>query len=311
MNKKYTLNRTSCSNPNFKLLVTHLDKELFEELQEDQATYDQYNLVPNINTAVIVYDAETPIAIGCYKHYTGTTVEIKRMFVNKEYRGKGISKLVLTELENWALENGYSKAILETSRFFNTAISLYTNAGYKIIANYDQYKNLADSICFKKELLPPSEFKNLEGIEYFNFEEDFVEDGIRCIPMAVRFKLDATGIKLQLNQWSKFSVEERVKLALLNCHNTPQINEYNKYLEALIIKYTGQKPTPLAVNNNPEWANTNTIPPQIIDKIGAKISISQWQNLTNLQRFALCKLSRQNHESKNLPKAIKEFGINY
>ena len=74
------------------------------------------------------------------------------MFVEKEYRGKGLSKRVLKELEKWAEELGFRNAILETSVHFETARSLYMNAGYTIIENYDQYKGLDESICMKKVL---------------------------------------------------------------------------------------------------------------------------------------------------------------
>jgi len=36
----------------------------------------------------------------------------------------------------------------------------------------------------------------MNGIEYFKFEEDFIEEDVRCIPMIVRFKMDLAGIKL-------------------------------------------------------------------------------------------------------------------
>ena len=55
------------------------------------------------------------------------------------------------------------------------------------------------------------------NIEYFDFEEDFVEKNIRCIPMIVRFKMDKAGIKLKLTEWSKFSVEERIELSKRPC----------------------------------------------------------------------------------------------
>ena len=42
------------------------------------------------------------------------------------------------------------------------------------------------------------------SIQYFLFEEDFIEKNVRCIPMIVRYKLDTVGIKLQLSQWSRF-----------------------------------------------------------------------------------------------------------
>ncbi len=49
--------------------------------------------------------------------------------------------------------------------------------------------------------------------QYFRFEEDFVEDGVCRIPMTVRFKLDACGIKLKLEHWTRFTPKERGRLA--------------------------------------------------------------------------------------------------
>ena len=54
-------------------------------------------------------------------------------------------------------------------------------------------------------------------LAYFQFEKDFMEDGIRCIPMMVRFKLDACGIKLKLKEWSKFSPDEKNMLCEMDC----------------------------------------------------------------------------------------------
>ena len=51
----------------------------------------------------------------------------------------------------------------------------------------------------------------------FDFETDFMENNIRCIPMIVRFKLDAIGIKLKLAEWSRFTVEERTRLTEKSC----------------------------------------------------------------------------------------------
>jgi putative acetyltransferase len=145
--------RTSTNDPGFIQLVAALDYELWNELFEDQSTYDQYNKVPNITTAIIVYDDLKPVACGCYKECDNKTVEIKRMFVDKAYRGKSLSKLVLNGLEKWAIENGFEYSILETSIHFNVAQSLYFKAGYTIISNYDQYAGLEESVCMKKRLV--------------------------------------------------------------------------------------------------------------------------------------------------------------
>lgn len=91
--------RTSTNDTDFIHLISLLDHELWVELKEDQSTYDQYNKVPGISTAIIIYADKKPFACGCFKVYDDKTVEVKRMFVDKAYRGKGISKMILTELE--------------------------------------------------------------------------------------------------------------------------------------------------------------------------------------------------------------------
>lgn len=148
----YTIKRTTASDKDFQLLVKKLDHELWNELKEDQATYDQYNVVVDITTAVVIYSNEEPVACGCFKPFDEQTVEIKRMFVQKEYRGKGLSKKILAELERWAKEKKYRFSVLETSIHFTTARNLYSTNGYAIIPNYGQYVNLPESVCMKKAL---------------------------------------------------------------------------------------------------------------------------------------------------------------
>ncbi len=152
MNNELTIKRTSTNDDDFISLTSILDHEFWNELGEDMKTYDQFNRVPDLSTAVIIYDEKKPIACGCFKPYDAKTVEIKRMYVDKTYRGKGISKIILHQLENWAVENGFQYAILETSIYFNVAQNLYKQAGYFVIPNYDQYKGLKESVCMRKKL---------------------------------------------------------------------------------------------------------------------------------------------------------------
>jgi len=79
------------------------------------------------------------------------------------------------------------------------------------------------------ENYPFTSVMNLEKDEavYFKFEEDFVEENIRCIPMCVRFKLDACGIKLKLSEWSKMKFEERNLLCRLECNDSVEIRQGN------------------------------------------------------------------------------------
>lgn len=157
-----------------------------------------------------------------------------------------------------------------------------------------------------------SEFIDLQGLEYFLFEEDFIEKNIRCIPMIVRFKMDAAGIKLKLSEWSKFIVEERKELAVKKCNTNEEVAAYNKYLKGLVEKYTGTAAAEMEAEKNPVWADVVNIPAQLQERAkqsGRGINATQWKNLTDLQRFALLKLCRPGHESKNFLKAMNEFNI--
>ena len=146
--------RTDSSNRDFTQLTSQLDLDLLERNQDEQKHYDQHNIIEQNNTVLVIYDQEKPIACGCFKHFDNQSVEIKRMFVSQTYRGKGISKIVLKELENWALELGYSKTVLETGKKQLEAIGLYKKSVYKKIENYGQYANLPNSVCFEKNLTP-------------------------------------------------------------------------------------------------------------------------------------------------------------
>jgi putative acetyltransferase len=146
------LKRTTTSDPDFQQLIRELDHELWVELNEDQATYDQFNNVDHIGTALLIYENNQPVASGCFKKIDEETIEIKRMFVRKSCRGKGLSKKILQELENWAKEKHYRQAILETSIHFKTARNLYASSGYVPIPNYGPYIDLVESVCMKKQL---------------------------------------------------------------------------------------------------------------------------------------------------------------
>ena len=148
--------------------------------------------------------------------------------------------------------------------------------------------------------------------EYFLFEDDFIEANVRCIPMIVRFKMDAVGIKLPLEVWCKFSVEDRKILAVQQCTTTIEKSGYHYYLNGLINIYTGTDAKELKINPAPLWADLENMPEALQQKAAEFnwfISINKWKQLTNLQRFALLKLFSPGHENKNFPKAMKEFGL--
>jgi GNAT superfamily N-acetyltransferase len=148
----YTRFRTQSTHPDFEKLNMELDADLAIRNGETNEFFAQFNTVQNIQHVVLIYRNNEIAACGAFKPYNEITVEIKRMFVRPEFRGNGISKIVLQELQNWAKEIGYNKCVLETGKAMPEAIGLYHSSGFKGIPNYGQYAGVESSICFQKEI---------------------------------------------------------------------------------------------------------------------------------------------------------------
>jgi GNAT superfamily N-acetyltransferase len=142
--------RTDSANEDFQSLVRLLDEDLSIRDGAEHSFYAKFNKIDAIKTAVVAYENETPIGCGAFKELTDESVEIKRMFVRPENRGKGAAQEILTELENWAAETGFKSAVLETGKKQPEAIRLYKKSGYQTIPNYGQYEGVENSVCMKK-----------------------------------------------------------------------------------------------------------------------------------------------------------------
>lgn len=147
-----TIVRTNSDNDDFRELVRLLDADLADRDGKDHPFYAQFNKIDMIKFVILALDNDGPVGCGALKEYAPGVMEIKRMYVPPEKRGKGIASKVLSELEKWAGELSYSKCILETGKKQPEAIALYKKNGYMMIPNYGQYANVKNSVCFEKQL---------------------------------------------------------------------------------------------------------------------------------------------------------------
>ena len=146
------IKRTDSTNPDFISLVRLLDADLAIRDGDDHAFYAQFNKVDSIRHAIVIYENGTPVGCGAFKPFDENTVEIKRMYVLPEMRGKGIASQILSELEQWAAESNYRRCVLETGKKQPEAIALYLKSGYAVIPNYGQYAGVENSVCFEKKI---------------------------------------------------------------------------------------------------------------------------------------------------------------
>ena len=144
--------RTNSGNTDFQSLVVLLDKYLSVINGEKDSFFAAFNTIDALQNVIVAFDQEKPIGCGAFKPYSDESAEIKRMFVQEEYRGQGIAQGVLSALETWASELGFSTCILETSKSMLPAVRLYEKYGYAVIPNYGQYRDVKTSVCMQKRL---------------------------------------------------------------------------------------------------------------------------------------------------------------
>ncbi|HWY99137.1 MAG TPA: GNAT family N-acetyltransferase [Bacteroidia bacterium] len=145
--------RTTSDDKDFRQLIAELDKYLaVVDGPGMHEYYDKHNKVEKNNTVVVAYIDNKPVGCGCFKEYDKDSVEMKRMYVKEEARGKKIGFAILQGLEIWATEIGYSNSVLETGLRQVEAVSLYKKSGYAVIKNYGPYIGIENSICFLKKI---------------------------------------------------------------------------------------------------------------------------------------------------------------
>ena len=142
----------------------------------------------------------------------------------------------------------------------------------------------------------------------FAFEAEFSGD-LRCIPMAVRRKLDLAGVKLKLVHWGGLDAEERQRLLAWGDDPTA-IDALRDWL----MERSGQLPhgpaSPLEPARNCSWQQGERTPEEVeqaCNQLGLSMGEGFWGVLSELERFALVKLSHPGHEHRNLPHALAEL----
>lgn len=143
-------------NADLRTLITVLDQEL-----KSRYPYETIYVVdfgdPKVKemTFVIAYLDGKPVGCGGLRplDYLDTEIpamELKRFYVDSNYRKMGIATKMLLFLEAKALAAGYREIRLETGIKQPEAIALYVKHGYRPIDLFGPYIGDPDSLCYGK-----------------------------------------------------------------------------------------------------------------------------------------------------------------
>ena len=85
-----------------------------------------------------------PLADGGY--------EVKKVFVLAQARGRGLSRILMKEIEDVARAKGETRIVLQTGVKQLEAIALYAAIGYEPIGSYGPYAGFDDWVFMGKNL---------------------------------------------------------------------------------------------------------------------------------------------------------------
>ncbi len=142
----------TAESADFRALAAALDAYYFTLVGDIQLQYAEPNRPENMNALLVAYEDATPAACGAWKAVDGETAEIKRIYVQPQYRRRGVASALIRALEEDIACSGRHKLILETAVDTTSSHELYLSLGYKLRDYYGSPAGADNCMCFHKEI---------------------------------------------------------------------------------------------------------------------------------------------------------------
>jgi GNAT superfamily N-acetyltransferase len=101
--------------------------------------FDKITKIKQTNLKTAIFIAETDAIMTGYAyltevHFLGmdSFIELQSILVDKNHRGNGIGKSLLSHSEKWAKETGHTKLMLSSRVQLENAHKFYTGLGYTV-----------------------------------------------------------------------------------------------------------------------------------------------------------------------------------
>jgi GNAT superfamily N-acetyltransferase len=150
-----SLRPTNYQHPEVQSLVAEVQQEYVRMYgKEDRSPIDAAEFDPPNGLFIIATVDGRPAAMGGWRRLDSPsgTAEIRRMYVSPEFRGRGLARAVLAQLETTALDAGHRQLILETGLPQPEALRLYRSSGYRDVPPFGHYADSPLSVPLGKRL---------------------------------------------------------------------------------------------------------------------------------------------------------------
>ena len=127
-------------------------RELYPELAQPNAPWPTNAPTPERGVYLVAFVAGAAAASGALRPLDPQTAEVRRMFVVRGSRRRGLARAILGALEEHARGFGFVRLRLETGNRQRSAIALYESCGFVRIEPFGDHANDPTSICFEKRV---------------------------------------------------------------------------------------------------------------------------------------------------------------
>ena len=131
-----------------KKLINKIIIELFNEPIYRWENFENYTIF------YVVEKNGKVIGTAALKDEKNKIVRLKRMYIKRYYRKKGIGTKLLLKIEKFAKNKGFKKIILSTYKQMKNSYLFYKANGFNII------KKQNDAIFMEKKLWKPKDLKS-------------------------------------------------------------------------------------------------------------------------------------------------------
>jgi GNAT superfamily N-acetyltransferase len=149
------VSRCDILSPTARTLIESLNAELSATYPEQGACHfrlDADEVAEGRGAFMVATRLQKPIGCGAVRRIEPAMGELKRMYVAREERGRGVGHAILAALESEARKLHISRLVLETGIRQLQAIALYQRYGFSRIEPFGEYTTSPLSICYAKEL---------------------------------------------------------------------------------------------------------------------------------------------------------------
>ena len=131
--------------------VQWLDQDLcFQNIDDELNNFPEKYKEPE-GAFIIAKDNNSVVGCVGIRKIEDKTCEMKRLFVNENYKGKGIGKKLVELIIEEAKKKNYEKIRLDTLSIMESALKIYYKNGFNKIEPY--YNNPGDNVVYLEKIL--------------------------------------------------------------------------------------------------------------------------------------------------------------